>query len=123
MCHKVVDGVECGYCGYREIALDGEDPNRVLITYGGGGSVSVSRCANVQLGLRCADPGTLSTTTRAGIDGKTPWYCRKHFRPLLDGAHNELSAPPRGFQALKAIVRRVDDPAADAERAAIQHEQ
>lgn len=90
-CGKVVDGLECGFCGYSEERRDGKDPLHL-------------RCENVYQGQRCAELGTLSENLRGG----GPWFCYKHF-PLFAGRHycGKPQPPPQGFKALKDVLSKV----------------
>lgn len=74
-------------------------------------------CCHVFQGQRCAEPGALSE----GIKGEGPWYCARHFPPFANRNWGKPTPPPRGFQPLKDILRKVD-PESAAERAAIQGE-
>ncbi len=66
------------------------------------------QCANVREGQRCANPGSLSRSTRGG----GPWYCRQHFFP---------QDIPRGAPRPNILPLPLDAEAA-LERAAIRGE-
>jgi hypothetical protein len=68
-------------------------------------------CADVYRGQRCTKAGSFSHSTHGG----GPWLCWDHFAP--HAASLKPTAPPHGFQSLKAIIRKVD-PEAQAERQA-----
>jgi hypothetical protein len=118
--------VACNDCGWeapkRGNAAKERDPSEfVTITYAGGATVTVSRCCDVDQGLRCAEPGTLSMSTHAS--DKTLWYCRKHFPPFRGHVREQSALPLGGFKPLRELVKpKLLDPEAALERQAIQGE-
>lgn len=123
-CGTMVDGVQCGRCGYREPTAVADDPDRITITYAGGVTVSVSRCCNMEHGLRCAKPGTLSSSTHPSKD--TQWYCADHYPPFVTRrlGRDQAALPLEQMRSLREIVKpKLLDPEAMLERQAIQGEQ
>jgi hypothetical protein len=98
-------------CGWTEAGEKAGDPLR-------------HTCAQVLMGQRCREFGTLTQNIQGG-NGKEPhpgpWYCVRHFSPLA-GQFGPRESPPMGFDGLRKLVinRPVRDLEAESERAAIQ---
>lgn len=106
-CGHTADALQCGHCGYTE-RDSASDLDRLTIEINGV-KLSVSRCSNVERGLRCAEPGTLTENTHGDKDGRShpgPWFCHKHF-PLFAGRSYGIkpTEPPQGFRALKDLIK------------------
>jgi hypothetical protein len=52
-----------------------EDPNDFVIVNTSDGSLKTRRCAHVEFGDRCNNPGTMSGPGGAS----SRWFCKKHF--------------------------------------------
>lgn len=93
-CGKPVDGLDCPYCGYSETgktvkAKAAVDPLRFV-------------CQFITEGQRCAKAGSISPSTH----GDGPWYCWEHYRTAMGMSKLGHSAPPKGFEALKAELTK-----------------
>jgi|GEM_PF-5845479 hypothetical protein len=110
----LIEGV-CPGCGYGQRKAKGSgstDPLR-------------GTCEHFDRGQRCAEPAPYSSSTT----GSGPWYCVTHF-PAFKGWNigRERTEPPAGFEALRALTKRVPtgpkklDLEAELERDAIQRE-
>lgn len=92
----------CGSCGY------GRNKTQARIV-----DPDWHRCANVDRGMRCAKPGSVSHGTHGG----GPWYCPTHAFPH-DAPAERIGDPLR---AIRGFLRK-PDPYEALERAAIQSE-
>jgi hypothetical protein len=61
-------------------------------------TLRVRRCANTHLGLRCGNPGTLSSSTHAGPE--TKFFCWQHFGPPVV----KPLPPPGGFKSMRDVL-------------------
>jgi hypothetical protein len=59
-------------------------------------------CDHEDAGQLCAGPGTFSSS----VHGAGPWFCFAHF-PAFRNWNHRGTAPPNGFEALRALTHRV----------------
>ncbi len=113
-CSKPVDGLSCAFCGW----VDPTSPAVAVPAIAPIHERAHLRCSDVFKGQRCAELGSLSEGTK----GEGPWWCAKHFPPFAGRSWTRKpSPPPRGFQPLKDVLRKID-PESAAERTATQQE-
>lgn len=114
-CAKAVDGATCPFCGYSELPATSRARERDPDWW---------RCVHEDRGQRCANPGSVSPTVHGGAKGTSgPWFCWQHVPAMQQFKEGEACAPPMGFAALKALVKRPYDFEAEAERIALQSEE
>ena len=103
-CKEDWNGKVCRGCGYKAAGVT-DDSWRL--------------CANESQGLRCANPGVVSSSTLGG----SGFFCWQHAPVMRHYADGKACPPPMGFDALRAISRpKLLDAEAVAERLAIANE-